>query len=871
MNKLNLLFLSSLLYITTFIHLNAAEFEEAPLNINLKTLKKNINVKFIYKENKFYAPFKDLFDVFKIENIYLKNDNKMIGFYPFSDDKYEIDFNNSTYNIRGKTGRLEPGTYFFHNKKFYIETELLNKLFNLNMIINFSDLSLNFLNEEELPVVRNFLHEQRQNSKNKTKKNKIKYDYFVKDKKTYFRTGRVGLEGFYTYSTPLGKNVNNPDFLEHKTSQSLYGGFELGKGDFYFNLTGNHEKYLNIDNSNFNLKYILPEQKYFKVMNIGDVSSGGLYGKSFKGVSVSNNYRPYMGEFNKVYLQKFTFPNSYIEVYRNNVNIINIKSDSKGFYKTEIPIFYGNNEIEIKIYGPHGERDNYKFIHNIKSNLLKDGQYLYDFSLGNTAKTDTSEIPNTTYAAANGKYGINNDITIRGGFIASDKEDTETVFGPKKDINANSFYTGLDANYKGNYNYSNTFKYDDYFLNSVNYMSDIYYINAYYKYALQDNQQDSFSVLSYIQLEADNLRFQYQRFFATDLIDNGYDVYKTSFMTRLSQRIFSDVSFIYETFDNQAYRDDMTINYRLGTTLFYRWLPKFLRNIDISLSGNYSLIEGFKNYNLKIEKEVGRKTKYTFFYNKEFYSNNDKEQVRLELTQDFDKFYGIVNTSYFVDNSFNVQVGLGVNIGYNDKLNHIYFSSWKDIGRGEVSVIPYDDKDNDNKFSNKDKVLEEANIYVNAGKHLLHHDNKVYHTSNVIPYEDNNIKGNEFTDGEHLFVPKYKYIGFEPRPNLFTTVYYPFVKTGIIEANVINKKYNKIISGIILELHNLKTKEVSSAITDLDGEVYFDKIIPGDYILLLNREQMGDLRFKSEKYNVKITKDFFSNKNAKPFTFYIEK
>ena len=871
MNKLNLLFFSSLLSVTTFVHLNAEEFEEAPLNINIKTLKKNINVKFIYKDNKFYAPFQDLFKVFKIENIYLENDNKMIGFYPFSDNKYEIDFNRSQYNVRGKSGKLAPGSYFFHNKKFYIETEFLNKLFNLNMIINFSDLSLNFTNEEELPVVRNFIHEQKQNSKIKNKKNKIKYDYFVKDKKTYFRTGRIGLEGLYTYSLPLGKSVDNPEFLTQKTSQSIYGGFELGKGDFYFNLTGNHEKYLNIDNSNFNLKYILPEQKYIKVLNIGDVSSGGLYGKSFKGISVSNNYRPYIGEFNKIYLQKFTFPNSYIEVYRNNVNIINIKSDSKGFYKAEIPIFYGNNEIEIKIYGPHGERDSFKFIHNIKSNLLKGGQYLYDFSLGNTAKTDTTEIPNTNYFAANGKYGVNNNITLRGGVIASDKEDTDTVFGPKKDINSNSFYTGLDANFKGNYNYSTTFKYDDYFLNSLNYMSDIYYINAYYKYTLDDFQKDSFSLLSYIQLEEDNIRFQYQRFFSNnEAVSNGYDIYKTSFMTRLSNRIFSDISFIYETHDEQAYKDDMLINYRIGTTLFYRWLPKALRNIDISAAGNYSLIEGFKNYNLKIEKEVGRKTKYSFFYNKEFYSNDDKEKIRFEVTQDFDKFYGILNTSYSVDNSFNVQIGLGVNVGYNDKLNHIYFSSWKDIGRGEVSVIPYDDINNDSKFSKSDKVLDEANIYVNSGKHLLYHHDNVYHTSNVIPYEDNNVKGVEFTDGTHLFIPKHKYIGFEPRPNLFTTVYYPFVKTGIIEATVINKKYNKIISGIILELHNLKTKEIISSISDLDGEVYFDKIIPGDYMLVLNREQMGDLRLKTEQYNIKITKEFFQTE-GKPFTFYIEK
>jgi len=429
--------------------------------------------------------------------------------------------------------------------------------------------------------------------------------------------------------------------------------------------------------------------------------------------------------------------------------------------------------------------------------------------------------------------------------------------------------SGADANIFGNYNLSSIYKYNDSFLNSLNYMGEFYYLTNYFNYYLLDNSQNNFGSIVNFQIDEDNILFSYKRFLEKESSE-GRNEFNMKYMTRFSNRFFSNFGFSYIDYDDNDFKNDFLLNYRLYFSLYKRWLPKFFRNIDFVYWGDYSFISGVKSNNFKIEKNLDELTKYSFFYEKFYLSNNfTNTNYKLELKHDFSQFYGVLNFSYNPKDSFKTQIGFGVNLGYNDKLQKLYLSSWKEIGRGSVSIVPYNDLDGNLEYSRNDKILSEAFINVNGGQYRMQHNNKIYHSSSVINYENNSVNGNEFTDGDSLFIPKYKNVGFKPRPNLSSTIYYPYIKTTELSVLVLNKNTKKPMSGIIVELHNNKTKEIITNITDLDGEVFFDRIKPTDYSLILNREQMGDLRFKLDKQNILVSKTFLDKPIDHNFKFQI--
>ena len=109
-----------------------------------------------------------------------------------------------------------------------------------------------------------------------------------------------------------------------------------------------------------------------------------------------------------------------------------------------------------------------------------------------------------------------------------------------------------------------------------------------------------------------------------------------------------------------------------------------------------------------------------------------------------------------------------------------------------------------------------------------------FNSLNAIAYRENTVESKPYVTPAGLYAPIYPRISFVPRPNLYQSICNPYVKSSNIYGTVYNEQ-NHPQSGIRISLINFATNEEKDVVSDLDGEFYFEGIMPGNYLLTVNQ------------------------------------
>ncbi len=613
----------------------------------------------------------------------------------------------------------------------------------------------------------------------------------------------------------------------------MYGGSEFLYGDASFILNGNSNKELDPDTSSFTQKYI-NSNRYVNNITLGDISSQTLRPKNFRGIKLSNKVIQSNGEFNKLNINGFTFPLSRVEIYKNKQIEAVVFSDEQGYYTYELPIFYGSNIVDLKIYGPHGERDEISKVHQIKETLLKKEEFYYDLSAGQNT------IDKNKYLTGDVKYGLKSNLTLRAGLshIQSPSESNTT--------SEDELYTGIYGHYDGNIIYSSSYIIDKIFEGSLSYLS------------LHSN-----ITLNYIHnstLNTDRYGTSYSQEFGSNTLQirggitqfETYDEYQenTSFLHHLTKSLY--VKYINNIIKSSIPNTRTSIDYSIEG--YYTDHSDFLRNtlvegVNVIVQSLYNNLKGMVSTTTKLENQ---KNKY--YYRLEYTKDhiNEVHKAGFNLKKNFEKFALSLQCSSSSLGDRSVIIGLSTNFGYNDKENRLYQSYHNNHNSGGVAVTPFEDINGNKVYDEDEKILKDSEVTLNDSSHNLHKasDGTSYSYSTRL-YAENAIKGKVFSNGEYIYTPDAKSIGFYSRPNKFANVYFPYYTSKSICVLVRNEK-GSAFSGIKLMVLNRQTGEKFYSISDLDGEVYFEGLVSGIYLIQLDPQQEKNTGFSLSPQSLEI-------------------
>jgi hypothetical protein len=132
------------------------------------------------------------------------------------------------------------------------------------------------------------------------------------------------------------------------------------------------------------------DERWLKQLSLGRTRSSSPRAVGIRGVALGNSPFQRSIEFGAQIIRGILPPHWEVELYRYGQLIAYDTVDDGGIYEFEIPTDYGQNAIEIRAYGPHGETRILERAARVDFDRLPDGEFEYNAS-GGVCPTDDCE------------------------------------------------------------------------------------------------------------------------------------------------------------------------------------------------------------------------------------------------------------------------------------------------------------------------------------------------------------------------------------------------------------------------------------------------------------------------------------------------
>lgn len=805
--------------------------EEVSIDVMIKEIKEQFLVTFIYKDGLFYIPFQELFEIYKIKADVLLLQERIEGFYPTEGENYFIDIRNNTYTINDKKAVIASGSFLYYKEKIYATPEILNEIFSFKIVVDFGSLAMYNHNEKDIPLVQNkFLLERILIEEKKVKKKKAEQkkdsDISYPLQRSYFRFGTGGID--------ISESLNQEKTL---SSYTIYSGFEALKGDFDAVISGNNEQNpKSIKDFPWRYRYSSIEDGYFNDVQLGYLISDTINQNSYYGAKITNMLFSRAETFTNKKISDYYLPGYTIELYINNTFISTTNTDEQGFYSFDIPVNYGTSFIELRFYGAYGERETKSFIYDVRDNFNKKNQFLYSASAGESQD-------GTQYIDIDTRYGIFDYLTLRAGEkIRIDSEDSNLTDEPYLSLaywplsNVVSNIETIKSRYnRGTVSFIN--KANGFSVNHTQYTDD--------KVLKKDTtMRANTSYLKYVPINASYSRKNYEYYYE--------DYYRTSLSYQTPFRLSNTLILNWSKWNDKENRYfDATLNmmYPLNNYI----LPEILNGASLNFLINY------KDYKadytkFSVKNSFSKSSSYTLDFAKNFYT--DISNISLGAKKDLGKYYLTFACGADSSENYNVNLGIGTYWGYNDKTKEIMRYYENNHNRAGATIVSFHDKNNNHTLEEDEEVLKDAQLYINSSPKRdedVVDSQGFFNSINVRAYINNILESKPYVTSVGLYAPVYKKTSFYARPNLYETIYNPYVQSANIYGLVYNE-YNTTQTGVrvsLLDADSLKEKYI---ISDIDGEFYFEGIMPGTYVLSVNKDfaDKNGVVVKSEPNIIKL-------------------
>ena len=779
------------------------------------------------KEETAYISITDLFDIFQLKSDLDLSNTKVSGFIISPEASYLIDIKNLKVSYRDQEFSINEDDFIITRSTLYLKSSIFSEVFGLNTNFNFRRLAIDFDTEIELPIIREKKLERIRDNVNKVR-GKIEADTIIEKNYPFLKGGMLdwGITG-----TQQTNGFNDNRLV-------LGFGGMLAGGETTVRLNYSDRIPFQSRNQFYQWRYINNESTVFKQVTAGKIFSratSSLFAPVV-GVQLSNSPLRNRRSFGTYVLNDFTEPLWTVELYVNNVLVDYTKADASGFYTFDVPLMYGNTNVDLRFYGPYGEEITENQNISIPYNFVPKNELEYTWSAG-IVEDDL----NRKFSRFNLNYGLSNSLTIGTGVeYLSDVSSGEYMPFMNTSIRllSNLLFTGdYTFGVKGEglltYRTPSSFQFN---LTYAKYHEDQTAINLNYL------EERKFSVSAPIKSKMFNA---FTRFSINQII-----LPTTKFTTGqllMSGNLFGiSTNFsAYALYNDRL--DDPTIYSTLSQTYRLPYEVLFSPQIQYDINN-----QSIRNINLEFQKVVFDKGFMNISFENNFLRNTFIFEVGMRYAFDFAQA-GVTSRIGNRNSSF-IESARG-SIRLDDNTGNLMYSNRTALTRGGFSLTPFLDFDNDGKKSKLEPNVPGLKLISNPGLVSYNQDKTVLRISDIQPYVKMKIEIDETSLDNIAWEIEDPVLEVESVANYFKPIHIPVKVLGEVSGfvNFIDGGNLNGIGRILVNIKNESGEIVKSLLTEGDGYFYHLGLAPGKYIAEIDEEQLDDLNFtSSEKVEFEI-------------------
>lgn len=822
-----------------------------------------INLPTYYYNDSLYIPLTQTLGFLKIYTSAQNSMNEISGYIAKRDSSFEININQRTAALSNRTIEFSDSDFIRDEFEIYFVPSFFEKVFGLKCQVYPSDLSIRMESKVDLPIILEVNRKKTYTYLN-AKDNMKEKDYPL----LYGRSFNVIDGGILNYT--LSGNQSS------RSNSYAYGaglGLQVLGGDMLFNSYGFFDNTSNKfeNTNNWRWRYDL-DNNWVSNITIGQIyptnyrtstfNSVVMRSEQYQGIQISNEKIQHNYFFSNILIEDKLEANWQVELYVNGQLYSHQTTDALGYYRFELPINYGNNNVTLKIYGPNGECIDKAKVITVPNDFLRPGTVKYSLGGGIAELSDNYQV--TGMIAVGISDWLTNSINAQ----KNEFKDEISL------LNHTAIRVGDNLSLGADYSPENLYS------GSLNLWSDSWgtYSVAYTKYLGYsdfnnrgaENSLDFNASLPRIEGLPINIMVRGSRIEAERSTN-----YSLSSDLRMYLRYF-DVGVRYSANLYEYAGQSNNLRQEISPTLNISWYDKpnflsFLNSSRLSIGTNYSTqIRKLTYATVAIDQAFLKDFSLRLNYRYDLIYK--LSTMSLSLQMNLPAFRTNTSSNYAENSSPYYSQTISGMLGYNSAINTFNFNnsqSFGSVGTGAASFRFYLDENDNNIFDKGEYEITDVKVGVSVGSVRTNPGGATVVYS-IPSGERINVSVNLESIKNPLWMPKTNEFSLIAEPNSFKAIDVPCFASGMVEGRVIkNDVAMSGQAGVRIHLRDRYSDERISINVFSDGSFYHYGIPPKEYEVSVDSSQLAILKVRSEpavkyiKINSKMEGDYVGDLNFK--------
>ncbi len=712
---------------------------------------------------------------------------------------------------RGKTWRrVGWPELFVHHDRLFASAAVLGWWLDVDVYEDISEMTVTFDPIDDLPLGRRL---RRERMRQLSARGKIQPDVVLPPESSWWKGATLD----WSFATA---SLQDPGYTAYELA---FGGAVLGGGlDLRTRGRLDGQGTQQLDGS---WQGVWPRQSWLRQFTVGRAQSTGPHPRPITGFSLGNS--PYLrsSEFGRTVLRGQLDPGWEVEVYRNGRLIAWDRVDERGTWEFVVPLDYGQNPVEIRSYGPHGEVRISERAVRVDFDRLPAGRFEYGLSAGSCDAAGCDASMNLDL-----RYGLSERWTARGGYEGFRLQQGGELHHPYLSINGSpvdplrlSLERVHQAWWHG--------------LVSVEPTSDLraslehYDFDAKWVSPLTASTNETRRSLASLFWRPSR---RHRSFFFT--FSGQQRRYRELQTTRASWGVTSSLQGIRagvqwnEEWDEGIGVQDRfhSISYQLSAILHSR-RSTFLHGIQLRIQGEKETSSGRRDW---VQALLGRRVFHSarLEIGAGWAANQSRPLLTIGLTATGQHAYTTAQLTRDPAGHGNAYLGAEGSLLYNPASNRVESYPYRSLGRGGLSGMVFLDLNGNGILDRGESGV--PGIRLVAGDEVVETDEYGrYSVWNLAPFEATDIRVESSSLPNPLWIPVFELAQAPVSPNGFRRIDLPLIQGVELQGVVWTRdgQARHRTASVPLSLRQLDGRHHYEARSFQDGEFYLLGVVPGRY------------------------------------------
>jgi hypothetical protein len=799
----------------------------------------NTYVSALYERDQFYISVADIFQALQID---ITIDQAAFTIYGnfLGDGRYILNFDSRRAQFSDQDITLTADDYVITEFGYYLDPEILYQLFELEFIIDFSNLSVSLESPDTMPVVAQREREVRRERLLRTQR-ELRRDFYPL---RFDRNRSIFDAGFIDYNLTANLNESGNSYL-----YSTNIGTELVGGDLQGTLFGSYsETASSLRSSGLRWRYGIRDNDWISTIIAGQSTAEGIAPVAYTGVRFTNEPIEPRYIYDETVFSGTVEPDSEVELYRNNTLVDFTQADGSGIYRFSIPLTYGSSNYTIRAYSPTGEMTTRDARLQIPFNFLPPGEVNYTINAGRVDNPVAGSTNRGMVSKANLSAGLTDRFTASGGveYFEDFHEDLPTFTAGLSTRLADSYLLSFEAANNAFYRATGSVIYP----NNASFNLDYTYYNTQGGIYNTSRNQSSIRANLFTPVNIADWPLFLRWSVTNEQRQTGAVTrYRLDLNTRVGR---ANLRFGYRDTQLGTLSFQTTPVARLNSAITYNFsrsrdIPSPLRSVFVRAQANYiPSISRIEDAEIQFSRNVTRRGRFQFSAGRNFVG--DFNLFRFSLTFDFDAIRS--NTTVrSVRNSTTLTQSLRGSVGYDSNHSYALFTNRQQVGRAGIATRIFVDNNNNGTYDEGDELIPENAIRIDRAGGNTFSKGEINYISQLQPYRQYNMTVNKGSITNPLLIPQFEQFSIVTDPNQYKLIEIPLYMSGIVEGKITRQMPDGTttgLGGLRLYLKQVNVPEGVQPHTEeirtfSDGSFYTYEVPPGDYVIEPDPSQLNFL------------------------------